>query len=427
MSYDIVGVGLGPFNLSLATLLEDDKNLKSLFIEKKASFSWHSEIMFEDSTMQTSFLKDLVTPLDPTNRNTFTNYLVKKGMFYHLMNASRHAVTRYEYEDYLKWAADNLKELIEYETDVNEITFNQEKGAFSIRTNKKEILSKNLCLGAGPVKNIPELAENLICENLFHAKSEHMMNLDLTGKRVLIIGAGQTGVEIFKNALDGKFGKAENIIITTGRSTLMPLDEGAFTNEFFTPGFVTEFVEANQKNKDILVKDQLLTSDGNTPTYLESLYEDLYLDKFYLKKYPNFTIAPKRWLKGISKSTEGTFEVTFDNLLFDKVESTKADVVILATGFKTKLPSFTKGLVEHLKFDDQERPLLKKNYSLDTNLPEENKIFAMNMSRHFHGIADPQTSLMAWRSGVIYNALSGTEKYAVQPSQKNFCSYDSLS
>ena len=427
MSYDIVGIGVGPFNLSLATLLEDNKEFKSLFVEKKESFSWHSELMFNDSTMQTSFLKDLVTPLDPRNKNTFTNYLVTKGMFYHLMNASRHAVTRYEYEDYLKWAAGNLSELIQYSTSVENITFDNDKKKFLIDTNKDQIATKSLCLGAGPIKNIPDLAKDLLSDTLFHAKSEQMFKLDLTGKRVLIIGAGQTGVEIFKNSLEGKWGRPENVVITTGRSTLLPLDEGAFTNEFFTPGFVNEFVEANQKNKDILVKDQLLTSDGNTPTYLESLYEDLYLDKFYLKKYPNFTIAPKRWLKNIEKSTEGTYEVSFDNLLFDKAESTKADIIILATGFKTVLPKFTEGLIQHLKFDELQRPLLKKNYSLDTSLPEGNKVFAMNMSRHFHGIADPQTSLMAWRSGVIYNALAGTERYNVSPSEKNFCSYDSMS
>ncbi len=427
MNYDIVGVGVGPFNLSLATLLEKDNQVKSLFIEKKGSFSWHSEIMFKDSTMQTSFLKDLVTPLDPTNRNTFTNYLVQKGMFYHLMNSSRTSVTRYEYEDYLKWAAGNLDEMIQYSTEVKNISFHREKELFAIDTQSKTIFSKNLCLGAGPVKNIPELAQGFISDNLFHAKSEQMLKMDLTGKRVLIVGAGQTGVEIFKNSLEGKWGRPDNVVLTTGRNTLMPLDEGAFSNEFFTPGFVTEFVEANQKNKDILVKDQLLTSDGNTPTYLESLYEDLYLDKFYLKKYPKFSIAPKRWLKKIEKSTGATYEVTFDNLLFDKEESTKADIVILATGFKTVLPSFTEGLMEHLRFDEQKRPLLKKDYSLDTSLTDENKIFAMNMSRHFHGIADPQTSLMAWRSGVIYNSLTGTTKYKTAPEENNFCNYNSLS
>lgn len=426
MNYDIVGIGVGPFNLSLATLLEANKDMKALFIERKPKFSWHSEVMFKDSTMQTSFLKDLVTPLDPTNKNTFTNYLVTKGMFYHLMNSSRTAVTRYEFEDYLKWAADNLSELIQYSTEVEDLKYNENKKTFEIKTNHSEITSRNLCLGAGPVKNIPEEAKPYVSDSLFHAKSEQMFKLNLTGKRVLIIGAGQTGVEIFKNSLEGKWGRAESVTLTTGRNTLMPLDEGAFTNEFFTPGFVSEFLDADQKNKDILVKDQLLTSDGNTPHYLESLYEDLYLDKFYLKKYPTFTIAPKRWLKNISKGTEGVYDITFENLLFNKEESTKADVVILATGFRTVLPSFTKGITDLIKFDEQMRPCLKKDYSLETNLPEENKIFAMNMSRHFHGIADPQTSLMAWRSGVIYNSLTGTNHYKTRPEESNFCQYTSF-
>ncbi len=43
--YDLVGVGIGPFNLSLAALADAREEIKSLFLERKDSFSWHPELM----------------------------------------------------------------------------------------------------------------------------------------------------------------------------------------------------------------------------------------------------------------------------------------------------------------------------------------------------------------------------------------------
>lgn len=56
---------------------------KTLFLDQKPSFNWHSELMFSDADMQTSFLKDLVTPVDPTSPYSFLNYLVEHGLFIH--------------------------------------------------------------------------------------------------------------------------------------------------------------------------------------------------------------------------------------------------------------------------------------------------------------------------------------------------------
>src|SRR5690606_410488 len=106
--YDLVGIGVGPFNLSLAALLSRHNELKSRFFEKKAQFSWHSEIMFNDSVMQTSFLKDLVTPVDPTNPHSFLNYLVQHGLFYAHLNTARSSVSRKEFEMYCQWVSKNL-------------------------------------------------------------------------------------------------------------------------------------------------------------------------------------------------------------------------------------------------------------------------------------------------------------------------------
>ncbi len=65
---DAVGVGLGPFNLSTAALLEPLTKLNTRFFEREKEFQWHPGLLFSDATIQVSFLKDLVTLADPQSR-----------------------------------------------------------------------------------------------------------------------------------------------------------------------------------------------------------------------------------------------------------------------------------------------------------------------------------------------------------------------
>lgn len=90
-TYDFIGIGIGPFNLSIAALAEGLDGFSSLFLERKPHFSWHPGMMVPDCHMQTSFLKDLVSAVEPTNRHSFLNYLVqrKKSTFPHYRAAHR--------------------------------------------------------------------------------------------------------------------------------------------------------------------------------------------------------------------------------------------------------------------------------------------------------------------------------------------------
>ena len=81
-TYDFIGIGIGPFNLSIAALAEGLDGFSSLFLERKPHFSWHPGMMVPDCHMQTSFLKDLVSAVEPTNRHSFLNYLVQRKKFY---------------------------------------------------------------------------------------------------------------------------------------------------------------------------------------------------------------------------------------------------------------------------------------------------------------------------------------------------------
>lgn len=420
---DLLGIGIGPFNLSLAALLAKVENVDYLFLEKKPKFSWHDELMFGDSNMQTSYLKDLVTPVDPTNPHSFLNYLSKKGLIYQFLNSGRKTVKREEFQDYCRWCAFNLQHHLAFESEVEEVKF--ENGAFEIRTSNAKYQAQNLCVGTGHIPNIPTTAFEFLGNGVFHIKDGLFEGLNLTEKRVAIVGGGQTGVEIFRNALKGRWGKAREITLVSSRPGLRPLESGPFVDEYFTPGFVSEFLRSSQESKDCMLHEQKMASDGNTPEYLQNLYEELYFARNYSKQESVFRILPMRRLRNLSKLGD-IYRLELDNLLYEKGEELGADIVILATGFRSALPKAIEGLLSHMKFDSQARPRLNEDYTLITDLPADNRIYAMNLSRHFHGIADPQVSMMAWRSAVIINSLLEREHYATGNYQPNFCQYGLL-
>ena len=62
--YDLLGVGAGVFNLSLAALLAD-KKINSHFLDKNPSFEWYPGLMFDSAKMQTCCIKDLVSLAEP--------------------------------------------------------------------------------------------------------------------------------------------------------------------------------------------------------------------------------------------------------------------------------------------------------------------------------------------------------------------------
>lgn len=66
-SVDFIGVGTGPFNLSIAALSHQIEELDCLFFDEHPHFSWHPGMLVPDCHMQTVFLKDLVSAVAPTD------------------------------------------------------------------------------------------------------------------------------------------------------------------------------------------------------------------------------------------------------------------------------------------------------------------------------------------------------------------------
>ena len=109
--HDLLGIGIGPFNLGLACLAAPLEDLDAVFLDAKDAFDWHPGLMLEDATIQVPFLADLVTLADPTSPYSFLHYLKRTGRLYPFYIREDFNPMRAEYSAYCRWASEQLDSL----------------------------------------------------------------------------------------------------------------------------------------------------------------------------------------------------------------------------------------------------------------------------------------------------------------------------
>lgn len=402
---DLAGIGVGPFNLSVAALLHGSE-LNASFYESKAQFCWHRGMMLPGAQLQTSYLKDLVTPVDPTNPHSFLAYLVAKRRFYPFLNASQGAVTRQEFADYLGWVAGRLDNL-RFGTRVERVDFDQNH--FVLQLGSETVHARHLSVAVGKRPLVPACARPLLSEHCFHAIDIGLRTLDLRGKRVAVIGGGQTGAEIVLNALDGLWGAPASVSWLSRRPNFQPLDETPFTNEWFTPDYVDAFHALPLLRRSRIVAEQKLASDGISPQTLQALYQRFYRLVHLEGGGHRLRLRPHREL--ISLQRGAAYTLGLQNGHDGAREQEQADLVILCTGFADHFPDCLASLRAELQLDEDGKLRLNSHFAAAWNGPRGNRLYVLNAGRHSHGIAEPQLSLMAWRSARIINDVLGRRRF----------------
>lgn len=96
-------------------------------------------MLVPDCHMQTVFLKDLVSAVAPTNPYSFVNYLVKHKKFYRFLTSRLRTVSREEFSDYLRWAAEDMNNLY-FSHTVENIDFDKNVDCFWCKPAVENIL-----------------------------------------------------------------------------------------------------------------------------------------------------------------------------------------------------------------------------------------------------------------------------------------------
>jgi lysine N6-hydroxylase len=122
------------------------------------------------------------------------------------------------------------------------------------------------------------------------------------------------------------------------------------------------------------------------------------------------TLRPHREVVQMDRRNNG-FRLIARNAFDGGLEIVFADAVILATGYAFAVPDFLAPLRGRLPLDRHGSFALAEDFSLKWDGPRQNRIFALNAGKFSHGVAEPQLSLMAWRSATIVNALLGAPHF----------------
>jgi L-ornithine N5-oxygenase len=218
--HDLVCVGFGPASLAIAVALHDALEAgtlkeapRVLFLERQAQFSWHAGMLLPGAKMQISFLKDLASLRDPRSRFTFLNYLHENDRLVDFINLSTFLPARIEYEDYLRWCAGHFNDVVKYQTEV--ISIAPVEGAdgplktFTVTSRSAETgqittqIARNVLVAIGGQPSIPKGLPAASPRVIHSSQYAHMIPKLLTDRnaayRVAVLGAGQSGAEIFNN------------------------------------------------------------------------------------------------------------------------------------------------------------------------------------------------------------------------------------
>jgi lysine N6-hydroxylase len=420
--FDLAGIGIGPANLSVAALLSRWREVRARFYDRRPEFQWHVGLMFPEAYLQVSHLKDLVTLADPTSPYSFLNFLWSTKRLYRFINAAFPRVRRREFNQYLRWVCNQLPSL-EFGREVQEVTFD---GDFILHVGGERVRARNIVLGTGAVPYVPDCVKPHRSKSVFHAAEFLQSGIEPKGQRIAIIGGGQTGAEVLMALLADSGRLPREVYWISRRANFLPLDESPFANEWFTPAYSDFFYNLPAEVRTKLLEEQKLASDGISPGLLELLYQRLYELEFIESSPCRLRLWPGRVLSTMHKDPGGWL-LGVDERYTGGHDAARVDQVILCTGYTYAVAPFLDPIVHRIALDG-DRYQIHEDFSIDWDGPSDRRIYVQNAARFRRGVADPNLSLLAWRSAKVINSLLGRTVYDVEeePSLVDWGVYESF-
>ncbi|WP_407553667.1 SidA/IucD/PvdA family monooxygenase [Streptomyces sp. Pv4-95] len=432
---DLAGIGIGPFNLSLAALAQPLTHLRTAFYDQRPDFHWHPGLLIDGATLQVPFLADLVTLADPASPWSFLNYLKTRERLFPFYFAERFHIQRAEYDAYCRWVSQHLTGL-HFGHQIDAVRWNPEHELFEVdftqldTEGEAEALgrtyARNLVLGIGTAPHIPEplrpLADAPTVPVLHSADYlDHRERL-LAADHITVIGAGQSGAEIFLDLLRARPAGREQLHWLARTPAFAPMEYSKLGLEQFTPDYTRYFHALPESVRDALVPGQWQLYKGIDHDTLAALHDELYRRTLH-GGWPDATLTP-----GVAVRTAGRVGTTKIELHLDHTQQgtrsrLTTDAVVLATGYRERrLDTLLAALDPYLRRDNAGRPRIDAHHRLTLDPAVTGSVYVQNAERHTHGVGAPDLGLAAWRSATILNTLTDTPAYAL-PSRTAFTTF----
>jgi len=406
--YDIVGIGIGPFNLGLAALCSTIPRLRCLFIDQNDFFNWHPGLLLDTARLQVPFFADLVTLADPCNPFSYMAFLKAKQRMFRFGIHENYFVSRKEYNQYCQWVVSGLPSL-QFGVRCDAVSYTANENLYRVTAGKETFLSKNIVIGTGTVPFIPFFAEHITHPLVFHS-AEYLPRKEilLRQKTIAIVGSGQSAAEIFYDLLQDRCFTG-HISWFTRSERFFPMDYSKLTLEMTSPDYVDHFYSLDTATKQKVISRQAMLYKGVNYSLIGEIYDSLYQHSMDHSE-TRFHLHPNAELKEIEMIEDNQFQLKFEHLEMHQCFKHEAEAVIFATGYRNLIPSFLRGVKEHILWTNNGLYKVNRNYSIDPN----NSIFIQNAETHTHGFNAADLGMGPYRNSIIVNTILGYEHFSIE-------------
>ncbi|MDT3399105.1 SidA/IucD/PvdA family monooxygenase [Streptomyces sp. B1866] len=421
---DLVGVGIGPFNLSLAALADGAPGLRTAFYEREPAFHWHPGLLVDGAALQVPFLADLVTLADPASRWSFLNYLKARERLYPFYVAERFRIHRAEYDAYCRWVSEQLPGL-HFRHRAEAVRWSPDRGAFEVEVTRLDedgeavaldpVAARHVVLGVGTEPYVPEPLRPLAdaaAVPVLHAADylEHRERLVAAG-HVTVVGAGQSGAEVFLDLLRARPAGAEDLHWLARGPAFAPAECGKLGLERFTPDYTRYFHALPEPERDRLLSGPWQLDGGIGHDTLAAIHDELYrrtLDG----GWPRAVLTPGVTVRTAGRASAGRVELHLEHLQQGTRARLVTDAVVLATGYRERrTDTLLAELGPYLRRDAAGRPCVDERHRLELDPVVKGSVYVQNAERHTHGVGASDLGLAAWRSAGILNSVTGGALY----------------
>ncbi|HEU5110757.1 MAG TPA: SidA/IucD/PvdA family monooxygenase [Micromonosporaceae bacterium] len=415
---DLAGVGIGPFNLSLAALAAPLDGLRAAFFERTPEFRWHPGLMIEGTTVQVPFLADLVSLVEPASPLSFLSYLKDRGRLFPFYFAERFHLPRAEYDDYCRWASGRLPDC-RFGHEVTAVEWSTADNAFALEVRPAgRVLARNVVLGVGTAPAVPAALRSL--PGVVHSSDYLPARPDLLAAAdVTVLGSGQSGAEVFLDLLRRRATSGLRWLART--PAFAPMEYSKLGLEQFTPDYVRFFHGLDQAVRDRIEPAQWQLYKGISAETIAEIQDELY-QRTVGGGWPGVTLTPGVEVTG-ARERDGRIELTLRHVHQGTTATVLTDAVVCATGYVERDLRALLAPLEHLLCRDSAgRLAIGTDYRVRLGPEVTGSLFVQNAERHTHGVGAPDLGLAAWRSATILNEVCGQPVYPL-PARTAFTTF----
>jgi lysine N6-hydroxylase len=413
--YDLVGIGIGPFNLALAALSGGVPGLRTLFLDEKPEFSWHAGMLLDGTILQVPFLADLVTLIDPTSPWSFLSYLREHDRLFPFYFTERFHIPRREYDDYCRWVARSLS-CCRWSARAEAVRWDADQDVFTIQyTNAgtgqaRSVLARDLVLGIGTAPVIPSGLTGLLGDRVFHTADYLPRRPGLTGlDDVTVIGSGQSGAEVLLDLVRTPPVPGARLRWLTRSPAFAPMEYSKLGLEHFTPDYTRYFHALPGQVRDHLMPSQWQLYKAISSETIGQIYDLLY-DRAAGGEPDTVTLLPDVEVISARRRDNG-LELACHHAGEQRDFVVVTDAVILGTGYAPRRPRLLDPLTELIDWDGQGRYRVGIDYRVAMRPEVTGRLYVQNAELHTHGVGTPDLGLGAHRAAVILNSVTGRTAY----------------